>query len=125
MIVVGYPLTVIGGILGKNYAPPFEAPVRTKQIAREIPTLPWYKSTVASCAIGGFLPFSSISVELYYLYATWFGREPYTLYAILCLMFVILLSVCACCGIALTYFQLAAEDHRWWWRSIIQTGSTG
>ena len=27
--------------------------------------------------------------------------------------------------IALTYFQLAVEDHRWWWRSFLCGGSTG
>tara|TARA_B110000208_G_scaffold169229_1_gene209939 strand:- start:331 stop:633 length:303 start_codon:yes stop_codon:yes gene_type:complete len=27
--------------------------------------------------------------------------------------------------IALTYFQLAIEDYRWWWRSFITGGSTG
>jgi hypothetical protein len=27
--------------------------------------------------------------------------------------------------IALTYFQLAAEDHRWWWRSFLSGGCVG
>ena len=26
---------------------------------------------------------------------------------------------------ALTYFQLAIEDHRWWWRAFLCGGSTG
>jgi len=54
---VGYPLTVIGGILGKNWANCFDAPCRTKNIAREIPSVPWYRSPMAHCIIGGFLPF--------------------------------------------------------------------
>ena len=54
---VGYPLTVIGGIFGKNYAGSFDAPCRTKNIAREIPDIPWYRSAFAHCLIGGFLPF--------------------------------------------------------------------
>ncbi|KAJ8470526.1 hypothetical protein OPV22_024869 [Ensete ventricosum] len=28
-------------------------------------------------------------------------------------------------AVALTYFQLAAEDHEWWWRSVLCGGSTG
>ena len=28
-------------------------------------------------------------------------------------------------AVALTYFQLAAEDHRWWWRSFACGASTG
>ncbi|XP_056381788.1 transmembrane 9 superfamily member 1 isoform X2 [Hyla sarda] len=124
-LLVGFPLTVIGGIFGKNSAGNFEAPCRTKNIAREIPAQPWYKSAPVHMAIGGFLPFSAISVELYYIFATVWGREQYTLYGILFIVFAILLSVGACISVALTYFQLSGEDYRWWWRSIMSTGSTG
>ncbi|XP_008838041.1 transmembrane 9 superfamily member 1 [Nannospalax galili] len=124
-LLVGFPLTVIGGIFGKNNASPFDAPCRTKNIAREIPPQPWYKSTLIHMTVGGFLPFSAISVELYYIFATVWGREQYTLYGILFFVFAILLSVGACISIALTYFQLSGEDYRWWWRSVLSVGSTG
>lgn len=68
---------------------------------------------------------SAISVELYYIFATVWGREQYTLYGILFFVFAILLSVGACISIALTYFQLSGEDYRWWWRSVLSVGSTG
>ncbi|KAK6167869.1 hypothetical protein SNE40_021800 [Patella caerulea] len=124
-VFVGYPLTVIGGIFGKNWAVSFDAPCRTKNIQREIPSVPWYRSAFAHCVVGGFLPFSAISVELYYIFATLWGREQYTLFGILFIVYGILLSVTACISVALTYFQLSAEDYRWWWRSIFSAGSTG
>ncbi|XP_028649532.1 transmembrane 9 superfamily member 1 [Erpetoichthys calabaricus] len=124
-VLVGFPLTVIGGIFGKNSAGTFDAPCRTRNIARQIPSQPWYKHSIVHMTIGGFLPFSAISVELYYIFATVWGREQYTLYGILLVVFAILLSVGACISIALTYFQLSGEDYRWWWRSIFSTGSTG
>ncbi|XP_025091367.1 transmembrane 9 superfamily member 1-like [Pomacea canaliculata] len=124
-VFIGYPLTVIGGIFGKNWAQGFDAPCRTKNIAREIPSVPLYRSTLAHCVVGGFLPFSAISVELYYIFATLWGREQYTLFGILFIVYGILLSVTACISVALTYFQLSAEDYRWWWRSIFSAGSTG
>lgn len=68
------------------------------------------------------LPCSAISVELYYIFATLWGREQYTLFGILFVVYGILLSVTACISIALTYFQLSAEDYRWWWRSIFSAG---
>lgn len=68
---------------------------------------------------------SAISVELYYIFATAWGREHYTLYGILLCVFAILLSVGACISVALTYFLLSGEDYRWWWRSVLSTGSTG
>ncbi|KAK3751998.1 hypothetical protein QZH41_010966 [Actinostola sp. cb2023] len=124
-MIVGFPLTVIGGIFGKNWATTFDAPCRTKNIPREIPPVPWYRQGVVHMLIGGFLPFSAISVELYYIFTTLWGREQYTLYGILLIVFIILLSVTACISIALTYFQLSSEDYRWWWRSILSAGSTG
>lgn len=123
-LIVGFPLTILGGIFGKNWAGSFNAPCRTKNIPREIPPIPWYRSTLVRMVVGGFLPFSAISVELYYIFATLWGREQYTLYGILFIVFVILLNVTACISIALTYFQLSSEDYRWWWRSLMCGGST-
>ncbi|XP_048590054.1 transmembrane 9 superfamily member 1 isoform X2 [Nematostella vectensis] len=61
-LIVGFPLTVIGGIFGKNSATSFDAPCRTKNIPREIPPVPWYRSVSVHMLVGGFLPFSAISV---------------------------------------------------------------
>ncbi|KJE91774.1 transmembrane 9 superfamily member 1 [Capsaspora owczarzaki ATCC 30864] len=124
-LFVGFPLTVVGGIVGKNSAASFDAPVRTKNIPREIPPASFFRSTPALMIAGGFLPFSAISIELYYIFDTLWGRQPYTLFGILAIVFVILLLVTACVSIALTYYSLAGEDYQWWWRSILNAGSTG
>eukprot|EP00038_Savillea_parva_P007891 m.173148 g.173148 ORF g.173148 m.173148 type:complete len:588 (+) comp13650_c0_seq1:41-1804(+) len=123
-LCLGFPLTVLGGILGKNAAKPFDAPCRTKPFVREIPPIPCYRSSLSHMLIGGFLPFSSISVELYYIFATIWGREHYTLYGILFLVFIVLLAVTTCISVALTYFQLSSEDYRWWWQSVFSSGAT-
>jgi len=122
-VTIGYPLTVIGGILGKNTSQSFDEPCRTKNIRREIPPIPWFHSMLSHMIVGGFVPFSAISVELYYIFSTLWGRDQYTLYGVLSLVFIILLGVTACISVALTYFQLSSEDWRWWWRSIITSGS--
>ena len=41
---VSFPLNVIGGIAGRNFAGPMEAPCRTTKLPREIPPLPWSSS---------------------------------------------------------------------------------
>ena len=41
------------------------------------------------------------------------GHKVYTIYSILFIVFIILIIVTAFITIALTYFQLAVEDHRW------------
>eukprot|EP00053_Salpingoeca_punica_P015859 m.147007 g.147007 ORF g.147007 m.147007 type:complete len:650 (+) comp16819_c1_seq3:798-2747(+) len=124
-LCVGFPLTVMGGIMGKNHAGAFEAPCRTKNIPREIPSAPLYRSLPIHLVVGGFLPFSAISVELYYIFATLWGREHYTLWGVLMLVLFILLAVTVCISVTLTYFLLNAEDYRWWWRSIFSSGFTG
>ena len=43
LFLVGFPLTVVGGIFGKNWTNGFDAPCRTKNIPREIPATAWYK----------------------------------------------------------------------------------
>lgn len=82
-------------------------------------------AVLAAGLVAGFLPFSSISVELYYVYASVFGREHYSQIGILALCFVILVVVVAATSVALTYFHLSAENHQWWWRSALNGFSTG
>lgn len=116
--LVTSPLLVLGGIAGKNSKAEFQAPCRTTKYPREIPPLPWYRSAIPQMAMAGFLPFSAIYIELYYIFASVWGHRIYTIYSILFIVFIILLIVTAFITVALTYFQLAAEDHEWWWRYV-------
>jgi len=125
-VFVAFPLTVIGGILGRNLSKDFNAPTRTKKLSREIPAeMPWYNSALFQLCLSGFLPFSAIYIELHYIFASVWGHKLYTLYGILFLAFAMLVIVTAFITIAMIYFQLAKEDHRWWWRSFFNGGSTG
>ncbi|KAE8682003.1 Transmembrane 9 superfamily member 3 [Hibiscus syriacus] len=116
--VVTSPLLVLGGIAGKNSKVKFQAPCRTIKYPREIPPLPWYRNAIPHMAMAGFLPFSAIYIELYYIFAGIWGHRIYTIYSILFIVFIILLIVTAFITVALAYFQLAAEDHECWWRYI-------
>lgn len=116
--LVTSPLLVLGGIAGKNSKAEFQAPVRTTKYPREIPPSPWYRGTLPQMAMAGFLPFSAIYIELYYIFASVWGHRIYTIYSILFVVFIILVIVTAFITVALTYFQLAAEDHEWWWRYV-------
>jgi hypothetical protein len=124
-LFVGVPLTIFGGIAGRRVGSgEFAAPCRTKNFPREIPPIPWYRQAPLQMVMAGFLPFSAIYIELYYIYTSVWGHNSYTLYGILFLVFLILIVVTACITIALTYFQLSMEDYRWWWRSFASGGST-
>ncbi|CAJ0934346.1 unnamed protein product, partial [Mesorhabditis belari] len=121
-LIIGYPLAIMGAILGSSLSKKYEAPCRTRNVPRQIPALPWYHSTPSFCIVAGFLPFSAISVELYYIFSTIWGRETYTLFYMLAIVFCIVLWVTASISIGLTYSQLNAEDYHWWWRSIFNGG---
>lgn len=116
--LVSFPLQLIGAITAKNFSAPFEAPTRTKKVPREIPPTVWYKNSSMQILVAGFLPFSAIYIELYYVFISMWSLTMYTPYPILFLVFVILVMVTSCITIAMTYLQLSQEDHQWWWRAI-------
>jgi len=189
-LFVSFPLSVVGGIAGRNTAGEFEAPCRTKKVAREVsneggergregreegkeggrrpilvrlsdrhskcriflfrrkksrrhpsflpPSLPpsfpktqipkdapCFRHPIAQMFLAGFLPFSAIYIELHYIFNSIWGHKIYTLFGILFLAFIMLFIVTSFITIALIYFQLAREDHRWWWRSFLNGGATG
>lgn len=121
---VTFPLTVLGGIVGRHRAiaqlasdgPVF--PCKTNRLAREIPGCNWYQSHSMQLFATGFLPFSAIYIELHYIFNSVWGPRIYSLYGILLLAFMMLLLVAGTVTVLFTYFHLNAEDHGWWWRSL-------
>jgi hypothetical protein len=79
---------------------------RTTKFPREVPLLPWYRDAPAQMVMAGFLPFSAIYIELYYIFASIWGHKLYTIYSILFIVFIILVIVTAFITVALTYFQV-------------------
>ena len=126
MLFVHFPLTVVGAVVGRNATVEYAAPCRTNKVAREIPqVVHWYRHPAAQLFMAGFLPFSAIYIELHYIFASIWGHKIYTLFGILYIAFVMLTTVTAFITVALLYFQLAREDHRWWWPTFINGGATG
>jgi len=125
---VTFPLTVLGGIVGRHRAIKQTQgehlfPCKTNKLAREIPACHWYQSPVTQIFATGFLPFSAIYIELHYIFNSIWGPRIYSLYGILLLAFGMLLLVAATVTVLFTYFHLNAEDHRWWWRSFSSGGA--
>lgn len=126
ILFVHFPLTVVGSIVGRNITDEFKPPSRTNKVPREIPTTDtWYKHPITQLFMAGFLPFSAIYIELHYIFASIWGHKIYSLFGILFLAFIMLVIVTSFITIALLYFQLAREDHAWWWSALLNGGSTG
>jgi len=122
---VTFPLTAFGAYRGgKAEIEPY--PCHVKKIRRPLPdALPWYHNNILLALTAGFLPFMAIYVEVHTIFMSVWGHQPYTLFGILLLTFVILLIVTAFVVILMCYFQLTAEDYRWWWSSLIRGSACG
>lgn len=125
-LFVHFPMTVVGAVAGRTVTLEYKPPCRTNKVPREVPPVnAWYRHPFAQLFMAGFLPFSAIYIELHYIFASIWGHKIYTLFGILFIAFVMLVIVTSCITIALLYFQLAREDHRWWWTVIFNGGATG
>ncbi|KAG8655102.1 hypothetical protein MANES_04G003900v8 [Manihot esculenta] len=117
------PLLALGGLLGYCFRSVFQAPSATKRYPREIPPLGWYRKTPAQMFLAGILCCSAIILELHHLYASLWGYKICTLPSILFVTFIILILLTALLSIVMTYILLSAEDHQWWWRSVLCGGA--
>lgn len=124
-LFIGFPLSIFGGIMAHNKSVVFQPPARVSKVERDIPKCPWYHQFTSHILIGGLLPFSSIYVEMFYIFGSMWGNMYYTYYGLLTIALFLLILVTCLLTIELTYFTLTCENWRWWWRSIICGGSAG
>lgn len=120
---ISAPLVFLGAYFGYK-KDTIEWPVNTSNIAREIPEQPWYLQLPVTCVLGGVLPFGACFVELFFVMSSLWMDQYYYVFGFMLLVFGILCVTCAEISIVLIYFSLCAEDHRWWWKSLLCAGST-
>eukprot|EP00448_Togula_jolla_P019785 CAMPEP_0170577648 /NCGR_PEP_ID=MMETSP0224-20130122/5042_1 /TAXON_ID=285029 /ORGANISM="Togula jolla, Strain CCCM 725" /LENGTH=625 /DNA_ID=CAMNT_0010900579 /DNA_START=124 /DNA_END=2001 /DNA_ORIENTATION=- len=121
---ISVPLVFLGSHYGFRRAP-IELPTRTNKIPRGLPEQHWLSHPVPVCLAGGMLPFGSVFTEVFFILSSIWQHQFYYVFGFLALVMVILVITCAEVSIALIYFQLTAEDYRWWWRSFFSSGSSG
>lgn len=108
-----FPLTLLGSILGRNWAGHGHFPLRVNPIPRPIPEKQWYTEPMIITLLGGLLPFGSIFIEMYFVFTSFWAYKIYYVYGFMLLVMVILWIVTACVSIVACYYLLNAEDHRW------------
>lgn len=120
---ISVPLVFLGAYLGFRKEP-FEFPVKFSNIPRPIPAASWYVSPPFTVVVGGVLPFGACFVELFFILSSIWMDQFYYVFGFTFLVFLILCVTCAEITMVLLYFQLCAEDYRWWWRTFLTSGST-
>jgi transmembrane 9 superfamily member 2/4 len=120
---ISIPLVFLGAYLG--FTREAIAPAtRINTFARPIPQQPWFLSPLVTCMVGSIVPFGAVFIELYFIMSSVWLSEPYYLFGFLALVLVLLIITCMEISIVMCYFQLCAEDHRWWWRSFLTSGGS-
>lgn len=107
------PLTLLGTIVGRNTNGQNDDPCRVSSVPRPMPEKKWYMEPYVIMLLGGILPFGSISIEMYFIFTSFWTFEIYYVYGFMLLVFLIAIAVTVCVTIVCTYILLNAEDYRW------------
>ncbi|XP_038606478.1 transmembrane 9 superfamily member 4 isoform X1 [Tachyglossus aculeatus] len=120
---ISLPLVYLGYYFGFRKQP-YDNPVRTNQIPRQIPEQRWYMNRLVGVLMAGILPFGAMFIELFFIFSAIWENQFYYLFGFLFLVFLILVVSCSQISIVMVYFQLCAEDYRWWWRIFLVSGGS-
>jgi len=123
-IAISTPMVFVGSFFGFR-AEKIQVPVKVNQISRYVPELPWYAIPPVSYLLGGILPFGSVCIELFFIMSALWLNQIYYMMGFLLVVLLILGATCAEVSVVMTYLQLCAEDHRWWWKSFFNCASAG
>ncbi|KAG9510316.1 Transmembrane 9 superfamily member 3 [Fragariocoptes setiger] len=123
-LFINLPLTLAGTIMGRNLRGQANYPCRVSSVPRPIPYKKWYMEPSAIMLLGGILPFGSISIEMYFIFTSFWTFKIYYVYGFMLVVFFIAIAVTVCVDIVCTYILLNGEDHRWQWTSFLTGAST-
>lgn len=125
-IAISTPMVFVGSFFGFR-AEKISVPAKVNQMARYIPeeNVPWYTSPPVSYLLGGLLPFGSVCIELFFIMSALWLHQIYYMMGFLLVVLLILVATCAEVAVVMTYLQLCAEDHRFYWTSFFNCASAG
>jgi len=120
---VAVPIVFLGAYFGYK-ADSIEYPTVTSTIARAIPESSGILDPRVAMVFSGMVPFCAAYVELFFIMSSLWMDQFYYVFGFTFIVYLILVITCAEIAVLACYYQLCAENHRWWWFSFFCSGST-
>lgn len=123
-VFVYLPLYAIGTFSGKKAFLAYGSVQKVNSIQTPIlKEKQWVNNPRVLVLLGGLLPFGSISVEIYFIFTSFWNYKFYYVYGFALAGFLVLVASLMCVGIVVAYVILNSEDYRWHWISFLSAGS--
>lgn len=119
---ISIPLVFLGAYFGYK-ADAITFPTVTSTIARAIPEQTTFMKPITGICLAGMVPFAAAYVELFFIMTSLWMDQFYYVFGFTLGVYIILLITCAEVTVLLCYYQLCAENHRWWWFTFLSSGS--
>ncbi|KAJ5998372.1 Transmembrane 9 superfamily member 7 [Penicillium sp. IBT 35674x] len=125
-LLIQVPLVYLGSWVGYVRAKPWEHPLKTNAIARQVPPQPWYLSSAAGPLLTGLVPFAVLFIELLFVFKNlWQDKSGYYyVFGFLSAVSAVLIVTVIEVTVIATYSQLCSENYHWWWQSFLTGGSS-
>lgn len=110
-LLIQVPLVYIGSWYGYVWVAPWEHPLKTNAIARQIPPQPWYLSRFYGPVLTGLVPFAVLFIELLFVFKNiWQDKSGYYyVFGFLSVVSAVLLVTVVEVTVIATYSQLCFE----------------
>ncbi|KAJ5344491.1 Sodium:alanine symporter [Penicillium brevicompactum] len=125
-LLIQVPLVYLGSWVGFVRATPWEHPLKTNAIARQIPSQPWYLRVPIGPILTGLIPFAVLFIELLFVFKNlWQDKTGYYyVFGFLSAVSIVLIVTVVEVTVIATYSQLCSENYHWWWQSFLTGGSS-
>lgn len=110
-LLIQVPLVYLGSWVGYVRATPWEHPLKTNTIARQIPPQPWYLRSPLGPIMMGLIPFAVLFIELLFVFKNlWQDKTGYYyVFGFLSVVSVVLMVTVVEVTVIATYSQLCSE----------------
>ena len=123
--IVSIPFTYIGFYIEKASNKTRNSITQTEIFERKIPSQPFYMRIPILSFLVGISIYSSIGLEIHYLYSSVWSVKTYITWGFLIFQILLLVINITCISVFLIHLLLLNENYKWQWYSFLCPSFTG